>query len=133
MKIKNYEIKKIVTDLSSKESFMNTNSNELPISLLWDISNNFDKLLSLSEKIDKMVEDIQNQFSSDEFSEPAIENGKEIGRRIKMEYEKDFSEKIDALMKIENEIDINMVNINSINNLSLSGKDFQSIKFMITK
>ena len=112
---------------------MNTNSNELPISLLWDISNNFDKLLSLSEKIDKMVEDIQNQFSSDEFSEPAIENGKEIGRRIKMEYEKDFSEKIDALMKIENEIDINMVNINSINNLSLSGKDFQSIKFMITK
>ena len=50
-----------------------------------------------------------------------------------MEYEKDFSEKIDALMKIENEIDINMVNINSINNLSLSGKDFQSIKFMITK
>ena len=133
MKIKNYEIKKIVTDLSSKESFMNTNSNELPISLLWDISNNFDKLLSLSEKIDKMVEDIQNQFSSDEFSEPAIENGKEIGRRIKMEYENDFSEKIDALMKIENEIDINMVNINSINNLSLSGKDFQSIKFMITK
>ena len=80
-----------------------------------------------------MVEDIQNQFSSDEFSEPAIENGKEIGRRIKMEYEKDFSEKIDALMIIENEIDINMVNINSINNLSLSGKDFQSIKFMITK
>ena len=133
MKIKNYEIKKIVTELSSKESFMNTNSNELPISLLWDISNNFDKLLSLSEKIDKMVEDIQNQFSSDEFSEPAIENGKEIGRRIKTEYEKDFSEKIDALMKIENEIDINMVNINSINNLSLSGKDFQSIKFMITK
>ena len=133
MKIKNYEIKKIVTDLSSKESFMNTNSNELPISLLWDISNNFDKLLSLSEKIDKMVEDIQNQFSSDEFSEPAIENGKEIGRRIKMEYEKDFSEKIDSLMQIENEIDINTININDINNLSLSGKDFQSIKFMITK
>ena len=133
MKIKNYEIKKIVTDLSSKESFMNTNSNELPISLLWDISNNFDKLLSLSEKIDKMVEDIQTQFSSDEFSEQVIENGKEIGRRIKMEYEKDFSEKIDALMKIENEIDINMVNINNINNLSLSGNDFQSIKFMITK
>lgn len=132
IKIKNYEIESLINILSDQNSLLNSDDKELPIHILWVIDENFKKLNDIMQKIISMKQKVQSKFSDDDHSYPVYDdNGNENGRNIKDEYIDEWRKQISELLNIENEIEISTIPLSSINKLSISGRDYQSIKFMI--
>jgi hypothetical protein len=129
--LKNIEIKNILDGLNSEKSIVKSDTT-LPINILWEIDKNHKKLSSIGEKIEERTNTIQQKYSSDECStEVKDENDNVIGRKVKPEYMSNFLTEINDFMILENEVEIGTIKISDLSTLSLSGKDFQSIKFMI--
>ena len=131
--LKNFEVQNIVNLLSAQDSILNNRSdNKMPISLLWNIDKNFEKLNKINENILKMRRDIEQGYLSDEYSyDNKDENGNIVGRQIKQEYIPEFTSKINELMILDNEIDIATISLSKLDDFSVDGHTLQSIKFMI--
>lgn len=128
----NYEITTIVKALENPDSILYTdNSNKiLPVSLLWKMDENFEKLRSVYSRIEKKRSQIEQQFADDEHSYEDTVDGQQI-RKIKDKYAKDFSEKINEFMILENTIEINPVLIKEFDGKSLTPRDYRNIRFML--
>lgn len=128
----NYEIDAIVRNLDSPDSILSTDDPEkrLPISALWIMETNLDKMRDIARKIAKEREKIEMPFSDDEHSEVFEENGQTV-RRIKSQYMEDFQKQMAELLDIQNEIEISLVDVNVLERFSVTPRDFRSIKFML--
>ena len=129
----NYEIDSIVKNLDSPDSILSTDDPErrLPISALWVMETNLDKMRDIARKIAKERERIEIPFSDDEHSSLVEEEGQTV-RKIKDEYVEDFQKQITELLNIQNEIEIGLVDVNILERFSVTPRDFRSIKFMLT-
>lgn len=132
MKLKNFEIREILNTLSKPNSLVNS-SEKMPIKILWVIDGNLRKLSEIAKRIDEKQEQINQNYSTDEKSEPAIFENGEMGRKIKIEFLQEYQNEVNELMNIENEIDIETLSIDIFNNIELSPAEFNSIRFMLVE
>ena len=128
----NYEIDSIVKNLDSPDSILCTDNPErrLPISALWVMETNLDKMRDIARKIAKEREKIEMPFADDEHSSLVEENG-QMTRKIKDQYVEEFQKQIVELLDIQNEIEIGLVDVNVLERFSVTPRDFRSIKFML--
>ena len=87
IKLLNYEIESIVKALGDAKSIMNTNDDtkKLPISVLWKMDENMEKLRAINTKIQNKRGEIESSFADDEHSyEEVDENGNRL-RKVKTE------------------------------------------------
>lgn len=130
MKLKNFEIREIISALAGQNSLINS-TEKMPIKILWVIDGNLNKLKEIAERIDQKQEEINQSYNTEEKSESCFfENGEE-GRRVKDEFLSEYRDEINELMLIENEIDIETLSIDDFNNIALSPAEFGSIRFML--
>ncbi len=130
--LKNFEIEAIVNILANQESLLNSSTKNLDIEILWKIDSNFRKMISVAQNIQSMREKINLKYSDDEHSVSEMdEHTHELGRRIKKEFINEYQEEMNKFLNIENELEISTVSIEDLKACCISGKDFQSIKFMI--
>lgn len=134
IKMKNFEIKNIVEVLASKDSILNFDDKDRKISfnILWNIDTNFRILFDIAKRVNGTLEKIENKYSDNEHSTAIInENGDEIGRNVKDEYINSINMERYELMNVDNEISISTISLSELSNYNLTGKEFQSIRFMI--
>ena len=132
IKLTNYEIRAIVGLLQRNDGILNSD-NSYPLPILWVIDENRRKLYDIAVRIDEADKKIRDKYSDDEHSfEITLDNGN-TDRQVKDEYLKDFQKELTELNNITNEISISTINYNDLVNYEISGKDLQSIKFMIEK
>ena len=130
MKLKNFEIREIISNLAGQNSLIYS-TEKMPIKILWVIDGNLTKLKEIAERIDQKQEEINQSYNTEEKSEDfTFENGEE-GRRVKEEFLQEYREEINELMMIENEVNIETLSIDDFNNISLSPAEFGSIRFML--
>lgn len=133
IKLTNYEIASIIEVLDQNpDSIINTKDadKKLPISVLWDIDENMDKLRKIHQKIIQKRTEIEQGYQTDEYSEEVEENGKTI-RKVRPQYEQEFLGKIHELFNIVNEIDIVTIMINRLDGYDIIPRDFRQIRFML--
>jgi hypothetical protein len=132
IKLTNYEIRAILGLLQRQDGILNSDK-PYPLSILWVIDENRHKLYDIAVRIDEADKKIRDKYSDDEHSfEITLENGN-TDRQVKDEYIKDFQKELTELNNITNEISVSTINYNDLVNYEISGKDLQSVKFMIEK
>ncbi len=133
IKLRNFEIEGIVKVLDNSESLLNTSdpTKKLPISVLWTMDENMTKLREIASRINKKREEIQGEYADDEHSFTETQEDGSMVRKVKEEYLKEFIEKMNELMSIENEINIKPIMIETIADCSLVPSDYRSIRFML--
>ena len=132
IKLTNYEIRAILGLLQRQDGILNSDK-PYPLSILWVIDENRRKLYDIAVRIDEADKKIRDKYSDDEHSfEITLENGN-TDRQVKDEYIKDFQKELTELNNIINEISVSTINYNNLVNYEISGKDLQSVKFMIEK
>ena len=129
----NYEIDAIVRNLDDPNSILATDDPErrLPINVLWVMETNLDKMRTIAQKILREREKIEASFSDDEHSEIYEADG-QSGRKVKDKYITEFQKLLSELMEIQNEIEIGLVDVATLERFSMTPRDFRSIKFMLT-
>ena len=132
IKLRNFEIEGIVKSLSNPNSLLYTDdpTKKLPVSVLWVMDENMDKLRSISTRIQKKRDEIERGYADDDHSF-TIDSEDGPVRRVKDEYLKEFSSQINELMNIENEIEISAIDVNKLSDFSLIPSDYRSIRFML--
>lgn len=133
IKIKNWEVRSILELLNDKESLLNSDSPDkrLPLKIMWILDENYRKLIDISNKISEMEQKIwKRYFDEGKLNSEKDENGNEK-LLPKDEYKQSLSSEINELMLIDNELSIATVPLSEFEKYELSGKDFQSIRFMI--
>ena len=135
IKLMNFEVSGIIETLDQNaDSIINTNdtSKKLPISVLWDIDENLDKLRAINKKIIQKRQDIEKEYSDDVYSENVkAQDGTEM-RRVKPEYIQEFSNKLTELMNIQNEVQIKPIDIERLEKCELVPRDYRTIRFMLS-
>ena len=130
IKLTNMEIVNILRSLNTPDGFFKSSDpdKKLPVTLLFTISKNVKALEALNQVVVEQEEAINTDYFNDEKSN-TNENGQ---MEIKAEFRDEFIQKKNELFSIENDVEIDMINVNNIANLSLTPADFQAISFMIT-
>lgn len=131
----NYEVSKIMENLMKPQSIMNTDDPEkkLPISVLWAIDENVEKLQNIASRIQNKREEIEMQYIDDEHSSiVTLESGESV-RQVKKEYFTEYNKQMSELMSIKNDIDISCVDVSVLEGYSLIPADYRSIRFMLNK
>lgn len=135
IKLRNFEVEGIVNTLEKRDSLLYTNDPEkkLPVSVLWIMDENMDRLREIVSRIQKKREEIQSEYADDDHSFNETQEDGSIIRKVKNEYVKEFMGKMNELMSIENEINIKPIMISFLENRSLVPSDYRSIRFMLDK
>lgn len=130
IKLTNMEIVNILRSLNAPDGFFKSADpdKKLPVTLLFTISKNVKALEALNQVVVEQEEAINTDYFNEEKSN-TNENGQ---MEIKAEFRDEFIQKKNELFSIENDVEIDMINVNNIANLSLTPADFQAISFMIT-
>lgn len=126
--LKNIEIVNALNTLNSDTGLLKSTDKKFPVSLLFIISKNVKTLEALRSSIVDLEQSINDQYFNDEKSETNEDGLMEV----KPEFRDEFIAKKNELFNVENEIQIDMIDINSIASLDMSPADFQSISFMIS-
>lgn len=131
----NYEINGIVENLVKPQSIMYSNDPEkkLPISVLWRMDENMEKLQGIVNRIRAKREEIEQEYVDDEHSATVTLESGEVVRQIKDEYHKEFNKRLQELMTIKNEVEISCINVDELEGYSLIPSDYRSIRFMLDK
>lgn len=132
IKLTNFEVKAIVNLLQRKDSIINSDKS-YPISLLWIIDDNLRKLHDILVKAENMAKKIAKKYSDDEHSFEKVNEHGETARMIKPEFREAYNNDFIELNSITNEISISTIPYEDIEKFEITGKDFQSIRFMIEK
>lgn len=132
IKLTNFEVKAIVNLLQRKDSIINSDKS-YPISLLWIIDDNLRKLYDILVKAEDMAKKISKKYSDDEHSFKKVDENGETARMIKPEFREAYNNDFIELNSITNEISISTIPYEDIEKYEITGKDFQSIRFMIEK
>lgn len=135
IKLRNFEVEGILNVLEQKDSILYTNdpSKKLPITILWDMDENVEKLRSISTRIKKKREEIEREYADDEHSFNETAEDGTVVRKVSDKYLVEFGKKISELMTIENEIDIKTIDVEVLENYDFIPSDYRSIRFMLEK
>ena len=127
--LKNYEIINILKILNDQDSIINSKNSDtkLSVKILWALSGNMKKFNDILEMITSQEQKINDEYFNEEKSD-IDENGNYV---IKPEFRDEFLKEKNDLMTIENEVDILMINLSDIQDLSFRPSDFMAINFMI--
>lgn len=131
----NYEVNNIVEALRNPQSIMYTNDPEkkLPISVLWKMDENFEKLQNIAIRIQKKREEIEMDYADDEHSYIDDSEQGMGNRKVKEEYFEEFNKRLSELMSIQNAVDIDCIDIETLKDYSLVPRDYRTIRFMLDK
>lgn len=112
---------------------------KLPAAVAWKRRVNMDKLIKAKNLIDEALREINEKYSSDEYSEEKEithidENGKETvktERLVKSEFIAEFKKEQNDILDQETDVDVKKVKIEDIDGVSLSDDDMDTLSFMI--
>ena len=130
----NFEIDSIVRNLESPESilFSDDPKKMLPISIMWKIDENFERIKNIHNRLQKRREQIEQKYADDEHSVIETIKGQQV-RKVKDKYAMDFGKELGELMSITNEVEIDPIMIDVFNDKAFTPKDYRTIRFMLDK
>lgn len=135
IKLRNYEIEGILKILNNPNSILYTDAPEkkLPVSVLWCMDENTEKLRNIETRINKKRDEIEQDYVDDEHSYIDTDENGITSRRVKPEFAKEFGNRMTELMNIENEVEIKPIMIETLSEYSMIPSDYRSIRFMLDK
>ena len=127
-KLKNFEVVHLVELLSDKNSILNYDDKDrkLPFNILWSIDGNFSSLMSIYQRIQSAKQKIYDPYLNDDCAEVV-----DSGWKIKKEYLDEINSKLVELSNADNNVDIEMIPMHELEKYMFTGKELQSIRFMI--
>ena len=102
---------------------------KLPAAVAWKRRLNMDALFKAKQVIDDAVREIQQKYSSDEYSE----QGDGDTRKVKPEYLKDFAKEQADVLTQETDVNIRTIHPEELEGLTLSDEDMDTSAFMISE
>lgn len=124
MTFKNFEIYNLADTLLRAFADEEGNSQKLPIKLSYTIKKNTNKLKAIAEDIEKSRVELIKKYGE------ATEDGQ--GFMVKPESEEKANVEFTELMALEEDIDIHMIDINSLSDdIELTNAQMDAIMFMI--
>ena len=126
--LSNYDVITLDALFNKSENILNNPEKFLSIKFLWALENNVSKIREAANNIRDFKQKIDEQYISDEYS--TIDEEKQM-RRVKPEYLREYSDKINSLYAETSDFDFKPIYIEDIEDKDISGEDFQSIKVML--
>lgn len=106
----NFEIANIMGYLNSEESIVRNTTTKFSMEFCFAFRNGLRELKALYEDITQLHQEIDNEFSTEEFSE-MNEDGQRV---VKPEYVELYNKKISDLYNVKNELNIKKVKISHV-------------------
>ena len=125
--LKNIEVLNILIGLSKSD----IKSKQMPVSFLWSLKCNLKKLEEVNKLFEDSRQELINNYSTDDKSFVEVDENNHEQRKIKPEFQESWVSDNNELLNQETEFEFKTVDIDSLNNITMSPTDFDLLSLFM--